>query len=116
MVTKGKKATRKGSKDQRIQFKKADFERFAEKMGSWSESLSPKERALLIAVLDKGSRGIRAGADQTVQTTTTVSRDAEGFDLGQFIVKLLLAIQGVYAEVDAEGDNAWINEITATTR
>ena len=96
----------------RVVFKKADYEKFAEKIEKWSSSLPPEERALLIAVLDKGSNGIRTAGDATVHITTTVSVAAkEEFNLGQFIVELLLALEGVSAEVDEDGPS-WIQEIT----
>jgi hypothetical protein len=60
--------------------------------------------------LDKGSIGIRTAGDETVHTTTTVSVEAREFDLGQFIVELLLALEGVSAEVDEDGPS-WVQEI-----
>jgi hypothetical protein len=93
----------------RVTFKKADFERFAKKMEGWSTSLSPEERALLVAALNKGSQGIRKAGGGTVQTTTSVKMEAD-FNLGQFIVELLLALEGVSAEVDEDGPT-WVEEI-----
>jgi hypothetical protein len=55
----------------RVTFKKVDFERFAKKMEGWSTSLSPEERALLVAALNKGSQGIRKAGGGTVQTTSS---------------------------------------------
>ena len=94
----------------RVTFTKADFERFAKKMEGWSTSLSPEERALLVAALNKGSQGIRKAGGGTVQTTTSVKMEAEDFNLGQFIVELLLALEGVSAEVDEDGPT-WVEEI-----
>jgi hypothetical protein len=100
-------ATKK--KTRRVTFKKADFERFAKKMEGWSTSLPPEERALLVAALNKGSQGIRKAGGGTVQTTTSVKM-AEDFNLGQFIVELILALEGVSAEVDEDGPT-WVEEI-----
>ncbi|MDM0118029.1 hypothetical protein QTI66_38785 [Variovorax sp. J22R133] len=99
----------------RIVFKKPDFEKFARKLAKWGDSLSPKERALLITVLDKGSHGVRAAGDDVVQTTTTIEVEAADFNLEQFLVELLLALEGVSAEVDEDGPS-WVQEITATTK
>jgi hydroxymethylglutaryl-CoA reductase len=78
-------------------------------MEGWSTSLSPEERALLVAALNKGSQGIRKAGGGTVQTTTSVKMEAD-FNLGQFIVELLLALEGVSAEVDEDGPT-WVEEI-----
>jgi hypothetical protein len=102
---KGKPGTR------RVVFKKADYEKFAKKLEKWGSSLSPEERALLIAVLDKGSKGIRTAGDETIHTTTTVSVAAMEFDLGQFVVELLLALEGVSAEVEEDGPS-FVQEIS----
>lgn len=95
----------------RVEFKKADYEKFAGKLEKWSSTLSPEERALLIAVLEKGSSSIRTAGDETIHTTTTLSIAAREFDLGQFLVELLLAIQGISAEVEEDGPS-WIQEIS----
>ena len=101
---------RKNSGTRRVTFKKADFERFAKKMEGWStSSLSPEERALLVAALNKGSQGIRKAGGGTVQTTTSIKM-AEDFNLGQFIIELILALEGVSAEVDEDGPT-WVEEI-----
>jgi hypothetical protein len=103
-------ATKKKPGTRRVTFKKADFERFAKKMEGWStSSLSPEERALLVAALNKGSQGIRKAGGGTVQTTTSIKM-AEDFNLGQFIVELILALEGVSAEVDEDGPT-WVEEI-----
>jgi hypothetical protein len=103
-------ASRK-SRKKHVTFKKADFMKFASKMEEWGKTLPPEEQVLLIAVLDKGSRGIRAAGDDVIQTTTTVSIAAAEFDLGQFLVELLLALKGITAEVEEDGPS-WIEEIT----
>jgi hypothetical protein len=96
----------------RLTFKKADYQKFAKKLDAWSSTLSPEERALLIAVLDKGAVDIRKAGDETIQTTTTVSMTmAREFNLGQFIVKLLLALKGVKAEVTEDGPS-FVDEIS----
>jgi hypothetical protein len=96
----------------RVTFKKGDYEKFAKKLDQWSSSLSPEEQALLIAVLDKGSESIRKADDATVHTATTVSIKMEAdFDLGQFIVELLLALEGVSAEVTEDGPS-FVDEVT----
>jgi hypothetical protein len=103
---------KKAPTTRRITFKKADYQKFAKKMDQWSSSLSPEERALLIAVLDKGSAGIRNSGDATVQTTMTVGVKMErDFDLGQFIVEVLLALEGITAEVDEDGPS-FVDEIS----
>jgi len=102
----------KGSSTRRVTFKKADYEKFAKKLDKWSSSLSPEERALLMAVLDKGSEGIRKAGDGRVHTATTVSIKMESnFDLGQFIVEFLLALEGVSAEVSEDGPS-FVDEVT----
>jgi hypothetical protein len=93
----------------RIRFKKADYQKFARKMEQWSSTLSGPERALLKVVVERGSQGIKAAGGDAVHTTVGIT--AMEFDLGQFVVELLLAIQGISAEVDAEGDDAWVQEI-----
>jgi len=95
----------------RVVFKKGDYQKFAKKLEKWSYSLSPEERALLIAVLDKGSTSIRTSGDDTVHTTTTVSVAALEFDLGQFVVEILLALAGIEAEVDEDGPS-FVQEIS----
>jgi hypothetical protein len=96
----------------RVTFKKADYKKFAKKLDEWGSTLSPEERALLIAVLDKGSTGIRKTGDAAVQTATTVSVNmASDFDFGQFIVRLLLALGGISAEVDEDGPS-FVQEIS----
>jgi hypothetical protein len=103
---------KKGPATRRVTFKKADYQKFAKKMDQWSSSLSPEERALLVAVLDKGSASIRKAGDETVQTTMTVGVKMErDFDLGQFIVELLLALEGVTAEVDEDGPS-FVDEVS----
>lgn len=96
----------------RVTFKKDDFEKFAAKLEKFGSTLSPEERGLLLAVLDKGSKTIRTAGDSTVHTTTTISVDmvAREFDLGQFIVELLLALKGVSVEVDEDGPS-FVQEI-----
>ena len=95
----------------RVTFKKADYEKFAKKLDRWGASLSPEERALLIAVVDKGSKVVRTASNATVHTATTVSMEMErDFNLGQFIVEVLLALKGVSAEVDEDGPS-FVQEI-----
>lgn len=112
---KAKAKAKSKPKPRRVVFKKADYQKFARKLESFSETLSPEERALLIAVLNKGSRTIRAASDDVVQTAITVGVAARNFDLGQFIVKILLALQGIEAVVEEDGPS-WVQEITATTK
>jgi hypothetical protein len=96
----------------RVTFKKADFEKFAKKMEAFSSTLSPEERALLIASLDKVSTSVRKAGSRPVQTATTVSVKMEAdFDLGQFIVELLLALEGIEAVVDEDGPS-FVDEVT----
>ncbi len=103
---------KKESATRRVTFKKADYEKFAKKLDKWGTSLSPEERALLMAVLDKGSEGIRKSGEGTVHTATTVSVKMESdFNLGQFIVELLLALEGVSAEVSEDGPS-FVDEVT----
>lgn len=103
---------KKDPRSRRVTFKKADYEKFAKKLDKWSSSLSPEERALLIAVLDKGSEGIRKAGEGVVHTATTVSVNMErDFDLGQFIVELLLALEGVSAEVSEDGPS-FVDEVS----
>src|SRR5215475_3686200 len=87
MASKGKEKRR------RITFKKADYEKFSRKVEEWSKTLSPAEHALLLVVLERGSQGIRVAGDQAVHTTVDIV--PLEFDIGQFIVELLLAIQGI---------------------
>ena len=104
------KSEEKDPGSRRVTFKKSDYEKFAKKLDEWSCSLSPEERALLTAVLDKGSQGIGKAGPGRVHTATTVSVKMESdFDLGQFIVELLLAFEGVTAEVSEDGPS-WIQE------
>ena len=107
----------KGGKTKRVVFKKSDFEKFAKKLGKFGDSLSPEERALLMVVLDKGGVSARSSGKDPIQTTSTVSVKMEvaEFDLGQFIVELLLALEGISAEVDDDGPS-WVEEVTATTK
>ena len=98
-----------------VTFKKADFDRFAAKVQKWGKSLSPEEQALLFTVLEKGSSGIRAAGEGVLQSTPTVRVAAEEFNLGQLIVEILLALEGVSAEVDEDGPE-WVQEISATTK
>jgi len=106
------KSKEKDPGTRRVTFKKGDYEKFAKKIDKWSSSLSPEERALLIAVLDKGSASIRKANEATVHTATTVSVKMESdFNLGQFIVELLLAIEGIVAEVSEDGPS-FVDEVT----
>jgi hypothetical protein len=102
---------RKPGKGKVITFSKPDFEKFARKMEKFSGSLSPAERALLMVVLDKGQRG---GKGTTSPVTTTVAMEASDFDIVQFLVELLLAIEGISAEVDEDGPS-WVQEIDVGT-
>jgi len=102
-------ATKKNVKGRRITFKKADYQKFSQKVEQWSKTLSPQEHALLLVVLERGSQGVRGAGDNAVHTTVNIA--AAEFDIGQFIVELLLAIQGISVEVDAEGEDAWVQEI-----
>lgn len=111
MASKKHDQGKNGSKSRRVTFKKADFENFAKKLENWGSSLPPEERAILMVALNRGSRGIRAAGGGTVHTTTAVSMElASDFNLGQFIVELLLALEGVSAEVDEDGPS-WVQEM-----
>ena len=99
------------STSRRVVFKKADFKRFADKIEKWGKTLPPEEQALLLAVIDKGSKGIRSAGDRPPHVTTSLNMEASDFDLGQFIVELLLALEGISAEVDEDGPS-WVQEIS----
>lgn len=105
------------SKGEHVVFERANYEQFAAKLHKFGKTLSPEERALLMVVLDKGSRSLQKADKDTIHTTSVVSSTtvAREFDLGQFIVELLLAIQGISAVVEEDGPS-WIQEVTATTK
>ncbi len=105
------------SKGEHVVFERAAYEQFAAKLHKFGKSLTPEERALLMVVLDKGSRSLQKADKDTLHSTSVVSSTsvAREFDLGQFIVELLLAIQGISAVVEEDGPR-WIQEVTATTK
>jgi hypothetical protein len=110
-MTSGKKQI--GSR--RVTFHKDDFVQFAHKMKAWGKSLTPEEQALLITVIERGSQGILAAGDGVTQKTMALEVAPAEFNLGQVIVEILLAIEGIVAEVGEDGPS-WIQEITATTK
>jgi hypothetical protein len=105
------------SKSEHVVFERANYEQFATKLHKFGKTLTPEERALLMVVLDKGARSVQKADKDTVHSTSVVSSTtvAREFNLGQFIVEILLAIQGISAVVEEDGPS-WIQEVTSTTK
>lgn len=91
----------------RVVFTKHQYEAFAKKLDKWTAALPPEERAIMIAALDKGFNVVCTATDKSdknVYTATPIDlKMAADFNLGQFIVEVLLALEGVSAEVDEDG-------------
>jgi hypothetical protein len=101
----------KPHRSKRVVFTKHQYEAFAKKLNKWTGALPPEERAIMIAALDRGLNVVRRAGDKSEYTATPINLEmTREFNLGQFIVEVLLALEGVSAEVDEDGPS-YVQEI-----